>query len=148
MGRELGVRYVVEGSMRAIDKRARISTQLVEAESGKQIWTQRFDVDLAETFDLQDEITETLATTLEPEITMAEIERAKRQRADDVTAWDHYLRALPDFHQLTREANGRAIEHLRKAISLDASFWKRPARLWPLAPWRRRRADNRLRERR
>ncbi len=73
VGRELGVRYVVEGSLRASDKRVRVSVQLVDAESGKQIWTQRFDVETADTFDLQDDTARQIIRELEPELTHAEL---------------------------------------------------------------------------
>ena len=73
-----------EGSIRASDKRARISTQLVEAESGKQIWTQRFAVNLTETFDLQDEISRQIIRELEPELTRAELTLIQRQRPDNL----------------------------------------------------------------
>ena len=86
VGRELGVRYVVEGSIRASAIRARISAQLVEAESGKQIWTQRFDVELADTFDLQDEIAHQIIRELEPELTRAELTLIQRQRPDNLDA--------------------------------------------------------------
>jgi TolB-like protein len=94
VGRELGVRYVVEGSIRASDKRARVSIQLVEAESGKQIWTQRFEVELAETFDLQDEIAHQIIRELEPQLTQAELTLIQRQRPDNLDAWSRYRQAL------------------------------------------------------
>jgi adenylate cyclase len=124
VGRELGVRYVVEGSIRASDKRARISIQLVEAESGKQIWTRRFDVELAETFDLQDEIARQIIRELEPELTRAELTLIQRQRPDNLDAWSRYRQALGTIalNGWNEEALAQTITHLRDAIALDPNF--------------------------
>ena len=124
VGRELGVRYVVEGSIRASDKRARISTQLVEAESGKQIWTQRFDVNLTETFDLQDEIARQIIRELEPELTRAELTLIQRQRPDNLDAWSRYRQALGTIalNGWNEEALAKTTTHLRDAIALDQNF--------------------------
>jgi len=124
VGRELGVRYVVEGSIRASDKRARISTQLVEAENGKQIWTQRFDVELADTFDLQDEIAHQITRELEPELTRAELTLIQRQRPDNLDAWSRYRQAFGAIalNGWNEESLAKAIKHLRAAIALDANF--------------------------
>jgi adenylate cyclase len=124
VGRELGVRYVVEGSIRAAAKRARISTQLVEAESGKQIWTQRFDVELADTFDLQDEIAHQIIRELEPELTRAELTLIQRQRPDNLDAWSRYRQAFGAIalNGWNEESLAKAIKHLRAAIALDPDF--------------------------
>jgi adenylate cyclase len=124
VGRELGVRYVVEGSIRASDKRARISVQLIEAESGKQIWTQRFDVELEETFDLQDEIARQIIRELEPELTRAELTLIQRQRPDNLDAWSRYRQALGTMalKGWNEEALAQTITHLRSAIALDPNF--------------------------
>jgi adenylate cyclase len=124
VGRELGVRYVVEGSIRASDKRARISVQLIEAESGKQIWTQRFDVELEETFDLQDEIARQIIRELEPELTRAELTLIQRQRPDNLDAWSRYRQALGTMALMgwNEEALAQTITHLRSAIALDPNF--------------------------
>jgi adenylate cyclase len=124
VGRELGVRYVVEGSIRASDQRARISVDLVEAESGKQIWTQRFDVELAETFDLQDEIALQIIRELEPELTRAELTLIQRQRPDNLDAWSRYRQALGAIalKGWNEEALAQTITHLRTAIALDPNF--------------------------
>jgi adenylate cyclase len=124
VGRELGVRYVVEGSIRASDKRARISTQLVEAENGKQIWTQRFDVELADTFDLQDEIAHQITRELEPELTRAELTLIQRQRPDNLDAWSRYRQAFGAIalNGWNEESLAKAIKHLRAAIALDPNF--------------------------
>jgi adenylate cyclase len=124
VGRELGVRYVVEGSIRASDKRARILVQLIEAESGKQIWTQRFDVELEETFDLQDEIARQIIRELEPELTRAELTLIQRQRPDNLDAWSRYRQALGTIalKGWNEEALAQTITHLRSAIALDPNF--------------------------
>jgi adenylate cyclase len=131
VGRELGVRYVVEGSIRASDKRARISTQLVEAESGKQIWTQRFDVNLTETFDLQDEIARQIIRELEPELTRAELTLIQRQRPDNLDAWSRYRQALGAIalNGWNEEALAKTTTHLRDAIALDPNFALAQAKL-------------------
>ena len=124
VGRELGVRYIVEGSIRASDKRARISTQLVEAENGKQIWTQRFDVELADTFDLQDEIAHQITRELEPELTRAELTLIQRQRPDNLDAWSRYRQAFGAIalNGWNEESLAKGIKHLRAAIELDPNF--------------------------
>jgi adenylate cyclase len=124
VGRELGVRYVVEGSIRAVDKRGRISVQLIEAESGKQIWTQRFDTELEETFDLQDEIARQIIRELEPELTRAELTLIQRQRPDNLDAWSRYRQALGTMalKGWNEEALTQTITHLRSAVALDPNF--------------------------
>jgi adenylate cyclase len=124
VGRELGVRYVVEGSIRASDKRARISTQLVEAENGKQIWTQRFDVELADTFELQDEIARQITRELEPELTRAELTLIQRRRPDNLDAWSRYRQAFGAIalNGWNEESLAKATNHLRAAIALDPNF--------------------------
>jgi adenylate cyclase len=124
VGRELGVRYVVEGSIRAVDKRGRISVQLIEAESGKQIWTQRFDTELEETFDLQDDIARQIIRELEPELTRAELTLIQRQRPDNLDAWSRYRQALGTMalKGWNEEALTQTITHLRSAVALDPNF--------------------------
>ena len=119
-----GVRYVVEGSIRASDKRARISIQLVEAEGGKQIWTRRFDAELAETFDLQDAIARQIIRELEPELTRAELTLIQRQRPHNLDAWSRYRQALGaiSLNGWNEEALAQTITHLRDAIALDPNF--------------------------
>src|SRR5260370_32239386 len=113
-----------EGSIRASDKRARISTQLVEAERGKQSWTQRFDVELTETFDLQDEIARQIIRELEPELTRAELTLIQRERPDNLDAWSRYRQALGAIalNGWNEEALAKTITHLRDAIALDPNF--------------------------
>jgi TolB-like protein len=119
VGRELGVRYVLEGSVRRSGARVRITAQLVEAATGGQILTERYDGVLADVFDLQDEITEKVAGALEPSLRHAEIERARRKHPERLDAWDQYLRALQYAYSNTPESPGEAIRLLEKALTLD-----------------------------
>jgi len=95
VGRELGVRYVLEGSVRKGGNRVRIAGQLIEADTGTHIWADRYDGVLEDVFDLQDKITETIVGIIEPSVRRAEIERARRKRPENLGAYDLYLRALP-----------------------------------------------------
>ena len=95
VGRELGVRYVLEGSVRKAGGRVRITGQLINAITGTHIWANRFDGSLADVFDLQDQIATSVAGVIEPTLRQAEIERARRKRPDSLDAYDLYLRALP-----------------------------------------------------
>jgi TolB-like protein len=95
VGKELGVRYVLEGSVRKSGDRLRISAQLVDTDSGNHLWAGTFDGELADVFDLQDQITEGVVGAVEPSVQKAEIERARRKRPDSLDAYDLYLQALP-----------------------------------------------------
>jgi adenylate cyclase len=130
VGRELGVRYVLEGSVRRAGARVRIAAQLAEAETGHHIWADRFDGDLSDVFDLQDRVTEAVAGAMEPSLRAVEIARARRKPAGSLDAYDLYLRALPHFFALTPEGNAAALTLLRRAITLDAGYapaWGRAA---------------------
>ena len=98
VGRELGVRYVLEGSVRRSGQRLRITGQLIEAENGRHIWADRFDGNLENTFDLQDKITSSVVAALEPNLRSNEIQRAQRKPTDQLSAYDLYLRALTKGH--------------------------------------------------
>jgi adenylate cyclase len=95
IGRELGVRYVVEGGVRKAGDRLRITAQLVEAESGAHLWADKFDGDLGDIFDLQDQITDRVVAVVEPSLQKSELERARRKRPDSLGAYDLFLRAVP-----------------------------------------------------
>jgi adenylate cyclase len=95
VGRELGVRYVLEGSLRKAGNRVRLTAQLIEAASGGHVWAERYDRALDDIFAVQDEITLSVVGYIEPSLRQAEIERAKRKRPDSLDAYDLYLRALP-----------------------------------------------------
>ena len=122
VGEELGVRYVLEGSVRRGGDQVRITAQLLEARTGIHIWAERYDCKVTDIFTLQDEITETIISAINPELTLAEITSAKHKRAENLDSWDHYLRALPLIYQVDQETNQQAIELLEKAVVLDTGF--------------------------
>ena len=122
VGRELGVRYLLEGSIRKGGQRARISGQLIEAATGRHIWADRFDGDLAEIFELQDRITMSVVAAVEPNLRLAEIERAQRKPTDNLDAYDLHLRALPSINAYTRDGFAEAERLLRRAIELDPTY--------------------------
>ena len=95
VGRELGVRYVLEGSLRKAGDRIRITCQLIETANGTHVWAERYDRPLGNIFEIQDEITLSVVGAIEPSLRQAEIELAKRKRPDSLDAYDLYLRALP-----------------------------------------------------
>ena len=95
VGRELGVGYVLEGSVRKAGGRVRITAQLCEAATGRHIWAERFDGELADVFDLQDRVTEAVVGAIEPNLRLAEVERARARPTESLGAYDLYLRALP-----------------------------------------------------
>lgn len=120
--RELGVRYILEGSVRRAGDRVRVNAQLIDAESERHVWAQRYDRRLDDLFELQDDIVASIATVVGPEITLAEIERVRTKRSDDLNAWDHYLRAMAAYHRMTQQDMEAAIAGLEAAIRLDADF--------------------------
>src|SRR5258705_1405177 len=105
VGRELGVRYVLEGSVRKAANRVRISGQLVDTATGAHLWAERFDGGLGDIFDLQDQVTESVVGAIAPAVEKAEIERAKRKPTEDTDAYTVYLRGLAKVYQITRQAN-------------------------------------------
>src|SRR5262249_12599461 len=102
VGRELGVRYVLEGSVRKAGGRVRITAQLIEAESGAHLWADRFDGSLEDVFDLQDNVASSVAGTIEPALRGAEVRRMAGRPTRDLAAYDLYLRALPDHLSFER----------------------------------------------
>ena len=122
VGRELGVRYVLEGSVRRAGNRVRINAQLIDAGSGRHVWAERFDRQMEDVFELQDEIVTHIAATLGPEITLAEIERVRGKRPGTLDAWDHYLRAVSAYHRMTKDDVADAVRHLDKAIEIEPDF--------------------------
>jgi adenylate cyclase len=122
VGRELGVRYVLEGSVRKAGGRVRITGQLINATTGTHIWADRFDGSLADVFDLQDQIATSVAGVIEPTLRQAEIERARRKRPDSLDAYDLYLRALPFAYTSMPEDADKALGYLEQATRLDADF--------------------------
>ncbi len=104
VGRELGVRYVLEGSMRKAANRVRITGQLIDASTGAHLWADRFEGTLNDIFELQDQITESVVGAIAPQLERAEIERAKRKPTESLDAYDYYLRGMANLHRGTREA--------------------------------------------
>lgn len=119
IARELGVRYVLEGSVRKSGARVRISAQLVEATSGGHIWAERYDLELTELFAIQDEIAERVAGAIEPELLKTEGAQVAARHTGNMTAWDLVRRGTWHFHQVTRENHLRARELFREACKLD-----------------------------
>ena len=122
VGRELGVRYVLEGSVRKAGGRVRITAQLIEAETGTHLWADRFDGSLEDVFDLQDRVATSVAGIIEPTLRQAGIERARRKRPESLDAYDLYLRALPFAYASMPEEADRALGFLEQAIKLEPDF--------------------------
>jgi TolB-like protein len=119
IAQELGVEYLVEGSVRKSGQKIRISAQLVEATSGKHIWAERYDLELTEVFAIQDEIAERVAGAVEPELLKTEGAQAAALHTGNITAWDTVRRGTWHFHQVTREHHLKARELFRQAAKLD-----------------------------
>ncbi len=123
VGCELGVRYVLEGSVRKAADRVRITGQLVDAATGAHLWAERFDGGLGDVFDLQDRVTESVVGAIAPVVEKAEIERAKRKPTESLDAYALYLRGLAKFYQFAgRQANDEALRLFNSAIELDPDF--------------------------
>jgi adenylate cyclase len=122
VGRELGVRYVLEGSVRRSGGRVRITCQLIEAATGHHVWADRFDGELSDIFDLQDRITETVVGAVEPNLERAEIARTSTKPTESLDAYDLYLMALQQLYLLTEAGNREARRLLRQAIAMDPHF--------------------------
>ena len=122
VGRELGVRYVLEGSVRKSGNRVRITGQLIDAATGTHLWADRFDGLLDDIFDLQDRVTSSVIGAILPHLERAEIERAQRKPTESLQAYDYYLRALASSYRFTREANLETLELTRAASAIDPHF--------------------------
>jgi TolB-like protein len=122
IGRELGVRYVLEGSVRKAGKRIRVTGQLIDASTDAHIWADKFDSDLEDIFDLQDRLTSSVIGAVSPELERAEIERARRKPTESLQAYDYYLHSKFSTYQWTREGNTEALRVAKLAISLDPGF--------------------------
>ena len=121
-GRELGVRYVLEGSVRKAASRVRITAQLIDALSGAHLWADRIDGTFDDIFDLQDQVTAKVVGAIAPKIEQAEIDRAKHKPTDSLDAYDYYLRAMMYFNQWTSESISEALHLFYKAMELDPGF--------------------------
>ena len=122
VGRELGVRYILEGSVRKAGSRVRITGQLIDTSTGVHLWADRFDGGMDDIFDLQDQVTASVVGAIGPKLERAEIDRAKRKPTESLDAYDHFLRGMACVHQWTRETNVQALEHFRRAIELDPGY--------------------------
>jgi adenylate cyclase len=122
IGRELGVAYVIEGSVQKGGSRLRITVQLVETESGAHVWSSRYDGTVDDIFDLQDSISEQLAGAIQPSIRIAEIERSRRKRPQDLGSYDYTMRAMPHVWALEKEEAAKALDLLEQALTIDPDY--------------------------
>jgi adenylate cyclase len=122
VGRELGVRYVLEGSVRKAGNRVRITGQLIDAETGSHLWADRFDGSLEDVFDLQDKIAVTCAGVIEPALQAAEMRRSAARPTTDLTVYDLYLRALAVSFPITKDRVIAALELLEQALAIDPRY--------------------------
>jgi len=122
VGRELGVRYVLEGSVRKVGDRVRITGQLIDAATGAHVWAERFDRKIDDIFALQDELTLSVIGAIEPSLRLAEVERVKRKRSDSLDAYDLVLQAQPDVYTRMPAPSAKALVLLERAIALDPTY--------------------------
>jgi adenylate cyclase len=122
VGRKLGVRYVLEGSVRKASGKVRITGQLIDAITGAHIWAERFERDLTDVFALQDEVTVAVVSAVQPKLLQTEIGVAARRRPENLTAYDYYLRALPHYYLTSREGLAEVIRLAHRALELDPRF--------------------------
>jgi TolB-like protein/tetratricopeptide (TPR) repeat protein len=131
VGRELGVRYVLEGSVRKVATRVRITGQLIDATNGVHLWAERFEGTLDDIFELQDTVAAGVVSAIAPQLELAEIERASRKPTESLHAYDYYLRGLTKFHLASRAGLDEALPLFYKAIELDSEF----ASAYGMAAW-------------
>jgi TolB-like protein/class 3 adenylate cyclase len=122
IGRELGVRYILEGSVRKSGGRVRITGQLIDTSIGAHLWADRFEGELENIFDLQDQVTTSVIGAIYPKLEEAEIERAKRKPTESLDAYDFFLRGMAAFHQFNKASNTEALAFFLRAIALDPIF--------------------------
>ena len=122
VGRELGVRYVLEGSVRKAANRVRITGQLIDATTGTHLWADRFEGKLDDLFALQDQVATSVVGAIGPQLERAEIERAMRKPTESLDAYDYYLRGMANFHQGSRQAIDEALPLFHRAFELDPRF--------------------------
>jgi TolB-like protein len=131
VGRELGVRYILEGSVRKAEGRVRITGQLIDATTGINLWSERFEGKIDNIFELQDQMTANVVGAIAPQLERAEIERAKHKPTESLDAYDYYLRAMANLHFGTREAVDEALRLFHKAIERDSEY----AAAYAMAAW-------------
>jgi adenylate cyclase len=122
VGRELGVRYVLEGGVRKAANRVRITAQLIVAITGAHLWADRFEGALDDIFDLQDQVTASVVGAIAPKLEQAEVERAKHKPTESLDAYDYFLRGVASLHLWTREGNTEGLRLFNKAIEIDSDF--------------------------
>lgn len=122
VSRELGVRYILEGSVRKSRERVRVAAQLIDAVTGEHLWAERYDGTLEDIFDLQDRMTASVVGAIQPSIRAAEIERARRKRPESLSAYDIVMRALPFVWSFDIESNAAACQMLEEALALDPTY--------------------------
>ncbi|MBV8763774.1 MAG: adenylate/guanylate cyclase domain-containing protein [Hyphomicrobiales bacterium] len=122
VGRELGVRYILEGSVRKASNRVRVTGQVVEAETGRHVWAERYDRILEDIFSIQDELTTSVVAAVEPSLRQAEVERVKRKRPENLDAYDLVLRAVPDVYPAMPERANKALPLLENALNLEPDY--------------------------
>jgi adenylate cyclase len=120
IGEELGARYVIEGSVRKAGGRVRVTAQLINSETGHHVWAERYDRDLTDIFELQDELTRRIAATVAPELDRAEFDQTITTQRD-LGSWDYVLRGVAHLNQLTPEGNARGREMLEKAVEIEST---------------------------
>ena len=122
VGRELGVRYVLEGSVRKAGNKVRITGQLIDALTGTHLWANRFDGGLEDVFDLQDEVTADVVSAIAPKVEQAEMERTRRKPTESFTAYDYFLHGMARIYDGTRETNVEALRNFERAIEIDPNY--------------------------
>jgi adenylate cyclase len=122
VARELGVRYVLEGSVRKSGNRVRIAGQLIDTATGAHIWAERFDGALDDIFDLQDQVAGSVAGAIEPRLRLAEIERVSRKPTERLDAYELYLRALAEVNKPGLEGYDAALLQLQRALAIDPAY--------------------------
>ncbi len=122
VGRDLGVRYVLEGSIRKAGGRLRITGQLIDATTGTHLWADRYDGGLEDIFELQDQVTSSVVGAIAPKLESAEIERSKHKSTSSLDAYDYYLRGMAAFHQWAAEGSAEALNHFYRAIEIDPEY--------------------------
>ena len=129
IGQKLGATYLVTGSVRKAGTRARIAVQVVDAEAESSVWSERFDRDMVDIFDLQDEISDTIAARIESELGLSEQRKAERRPRKNLGAWDLYQLGVAQFYKFTSEANAKCQELLRQALEMDPELSSAHSRL-------------------
>ena len=122
VARELGARYIIEGSVRLSGQRVRVAAQLSDAESGHHVWAERYDRELEDMFDLQDEIARTIAATVEPQLSHSELQRLVTKKPANLDAWSLYQQGMGQIQRFSKEGNATARNHFESAIALDPNY--------------------------